>query len=81
MDAPLAIRWSRPVPEGVTPSTVTVSRDTAGRYFVSLLVEEEISPLPPVAAQVGLDLGLQDTVVLDTGEKVGNPRFFQRDAQ
>jgi putative transposase len=81
MDAPLAIRWSRPLPEGVTPSTVTVSRDTAGRYFVSLLVEEEISPLPPVEAQVGLDLGLHDTVVLDTGEKVGNPRFFQRDAK
>jgi len=79
MDAPLAIRWSRPLPDGAAPSTVTVSRDRAGRYFVSLLVEEEITPLPPAAAHVGLDLGLHDTVVLDTGEKVGNPRFFQRD--
>ncbi|HEX9057926.1 MAG TPA: transposase, partial [Ktedonobacterales bacterium] len=76
MDAPLAIRWSRPLPDGVTPSTVTVSRDTAGRYFVSLLVEEEIAPLPAVKQQVGLDLGLHDVVVLDTGEKVGNPRYF-----
>jgi putative transposase len=81
MDAPLAIRWSRPLPSGASPSTVTVSRDTAGRYFVSLLVEEEIAPLPPVVAQVGLDLGLHDTVVLHTGEKVGNPRFFHRDAK
>src|SRR5262249_11740779 len=39
MDAPLAIRWSRPLPEGAMPSTVTVRRDSAGRYFVSLLVE------------------------------------------
>jgi putative transposase len=81
MDAPLAIRWSRPLPEGTRPTTVSVSRDTAGRYFVSLLVEEEIAPLPPAEAQVGLDLGLHDAVVLDTGEKVGNPSFFHRDQQ
>ncbi|HEV2458904.1 MAG TPA: RNA-guided endonuclease TnpB family protein [Ktedonobacterales bacterium] len=80
MDAPLPIRWSRPLPDGAQPSTVTVSRDTAGRYFVSLLVEEEIAPLPPVTPAVGLDLGLHDAVVLNTGEKVGNPRFFHRDA-
>ena len=48
MEEPLAIRWSRPLPDdaGMQPTTVTVSRDTAGRYFVSLLVEEEIAPLP-----------------------------------
>lgn len=81
MDAPLPIRWSRPLPDGAQPSTVTITRDTAGRYFVSLLVEEEIVHLPPVNAQVGLDLGLHDTVVLNTGEKLGNPRFFHRDAR
>jgi putative transposase len=43
MLTPLAIRWSRPLPEGTTPTTVTVSRDPAGRYFVSLLVEEEVA--------------------------------------
>ena len=31
------------LPDGVTPTTVTVSRDTAGRYFVSILIEEEIA--------------------------------------
>jgi putative transposase len=81
MDAPLAIRWSRPLPDGAQPRTVTVTCDTAGRYFVSILVEDEVAPLPPIQQQVGLDLGLHDTVVLDTGEKVGNPRFFQQDAQ
>ncbi len=79
METPLAIRWSRPLPDGAEPSTVTVSFDTAGRYFVSLLIEEEIASLPPVAAQVGIDLGLHDSVVFDTGEKVGNPRFFSRE--
>ncbi|GAA3111499.1 hypothetical protein GCM10020001_032670 [Nonomuraea salmonea] len=53
MDAPLDIRWSRPLPEGAEPSTVTVSRDAAGRWFVSILVEEEIVPLAPVERSVG----------------------------
>ena len=79
MDTPLHIHWSRPLPEDAVPTTVTVRRDTAGRYFVSILVEEEIAPLPVTAKQAGIDLGLHDVVVLDTGEKVGNPRFFQAD--
>jgi putative transposase len=37
MNEPLDIVWSRPLPEGVKPSTVTVSQDAAGRWFVSLL--------------------------------------------
>jgi putative transposase len=81
METPLPIRWSRPLPDGAEPTTVTVSRDTAGRYFISILVEEEIAALPPSSGQVGIDLGLQDMVVLNSGEKVGNPRFFAQDAQ
>ncbi|HEU4782031.1 MAG TPA: RNA-guided endonuclease TnpB family protein, partial [Ktedonobacterales bacterium] len=79
LDTPLDIRWSRSLPKGATPTTITISRDTAGRYFVSFLVEEEIAPLPAVAAQVGIDLGLHDVVVVSTGEKVGNPHFFRQD--
>jgi putative transposase len=81
MDTPLEIRWSRPLPDGAMPSTVTVSRDTAGRSFVSLLVEEEIALLPPVAQSIGIDVGLHAVVVLDSGDKVGNPRFFHQEEQ
>src|SRR5215469_7737058 len=81
MDAPLDIRWSRPLPEGAMPSTVTVSRDTAGRSFVSLLVEEESAALPPAARSIGIDVGLHAVVVLDSGDKVGNPRFFHQEEQ
>lgn len=79
MDAPLAIVWSRPLPEGTEPSTVTVSKDAAGRWFVSLLVEEKVSPLPPVAASVGIDAGLNHLLNLSTGEKISNPRHERRD--
>jgi putative transposase len=81
METPLHIHWSRPLPAGALPTIVTVSRDTAGRYFVSILVEEAIAPLPTASGQIGIDLGLHDVVVLDSGEKVGNPRFFAQDEQ
>jgi putative transposase len=79
METPLHLHWSRPLPDGAQPTTVTVSRDTAGRYCVSILLEAEIAPLPPSNAQVGIDLGPHEVVVLNSGEKVGNPRFFQAD--
>nr|WP_220501154.1 RNA-guided endonuclease TnpB family protein [Thermomonospora cellulosilytica] len=79
MDAPLDIVWSRPLPEGVQPSTVTVSRDAAGRWFVSILVEETIRPLAPVRGAVGVDAGLTSLVALSSGEKIPNPRHERRD--
>jgi len=79
MDAPLDIRWSRPLPEGAEPSTVTVSRDAAGRWFVSLLCECPINPLPPSGATVGVDAGLTSLVTLSTGEKITNPKHEKRD--
>ncbi|MCK9868884.1 transposase [Nocardiopsis dassonvillei] len=75
----LDIVWSRPLPEGVRPSTVTVSRDAAGRWFVSLLCEDTVEQLPAANDAVGVDMGVTSLVVLSTGEKVANPRHEQRD--
>ncbi|EOF4704401.1 RNA-guided endonuclease InsQ/TnpB family protein [Klebsiella oxytoca] len=71
-NAPLDVRWSRPLP--FVPSTVTISKDTAGRYFVSCLCEFEPVSLPIIASMVGIDVGLKDLFVTDTGFKSGNPR-------
>ncbi|HEY8343410.1 MAG TPA: RNA-guided endonuclease TnpB family protein, partial [Calditerricola sp.] len=79
MREPLRIVWSRPLPEGAQPSTVTVSRDAAGRWFVSILVEEKIRPLPPVESSVGVDAGISALVTLSTGEKITNPGHERRD--
>src|SRR5690348_6349864 len=79
IDAPLDIRWSRPLPEGAEPSTVTVSRDAAGRWFVSLLVEETIEPHPAADTAVGIDAGITSLLTLSTGEKIANPRHERRD--
>lgn len=79
METPLDIHWSRSLPEECKPTTVTVTKDTAGRYFVSILVEEEITPLPAVSKQIGLDLGLKSMVVTSAGHTSGNPKFFAKD--
>ncbi len=79
MDEPLAITFHRAFPQDCKPSSVTVSKDCADRYFVSMLFEEEIDPLPVTDAQVGLDLGLKSMVILSTGEAVGNPTFYAKD--
>ena len=79
MAQPLDIRWSRPLPEGAVATTVTVSRDAAGRWFVSLLCEDSIAPAPAPHAAVGLDAGVTSLVTLSTGEKIANPRHERRD--
>ena len=79
MNTPLDIVWSRPLPKGCKPTTVTITKDTANRYFVSILVEEDIKPLPIVTKQIGLDLGLKSMVITSDGEHIGNPRYFRKD--
>lgn len=81
MSEPLHIVWSRPLPQGTVPSTVTVSRDGAGRWFVSLLCEDAPVPMQVTAAAVGIDAGLTALLVLSTGEKIRNPRHGHRDRE
>ncbi|WKN22593.1 RNA-guided endonuclease InsQ/TnpB family protein [Azotobacter vinelandii] len=71
-DEPLAIRWSRPLPG--EPSTVTISRDSAGRYFVSCLCEFEPEALPVTPKTIGIDMGIKDLFVTSEGERISNPR-------
>lgn len=80
MDAPLNIVWSRNLPEGVEPTTVTVSRDSAGRWHISMLCETTIEPLPPTGGAVGVDLGLKSFAVTSDGEVVEHPKLLDRKA-
>ncbi|MFI9360854.1 RNA-guided endonuclease InsQ/TnpB family protein [Kitasatospora sp. NPDC053057] len=82
MAEPLAVAWSRPLPEGQSPSTVTVTRDAAGRWFVSMLCDDpDVKPLPVIDTAVGVDAGVTSLVTLSTGEKVTNPRYERRDRE
>ncbi|GHJ47141.1 transposase [Catellatospora sp. TT07R-123] len=78
MNQPLNIVWSRTLPQGCTPSTVTVSQDAAGRWFVSLLCDDVIVQTP-ACGQVGIDAGIDSLLTLSTGEKITNPRHERTD--
>ena len=76
---PLHIRWSRQLPEGIEPSTVTVRLNPAGQWYISLrFVDPRDLILKPAKQSVGLDAGISSLVTLSTGEKVANPRHFDR---
>lgn len=70
---PLAIRWSRGLP--CVPTTITISKDCAGRYFVSCLCEFENQILPKTNKTIGIDVGIKHLFVTDNGHKIANPRY------
>jgi putative transposase len=70
------VRWSRPLPS--EPSSVTVIRDCAGRYFASFVVETGPVALPAARPVIGVDLGLKHFAVLSDGRKIASPRFLRR---
>ncbi|MFH8572926.1 RNA-guided endonuclease InsQ/TnpB family protein [Streptomyces sp. NPDC017993] len=70
------VKWSRTLPS--IPSTVTVIKDAAGRYFASFVVQTGPAALPETEPVVGIDLGLGHFAVLSDGTKIDAPRFLRR---
>jgi putative transposase len=80
MASPLDIRWSRPLPAGVEPSSASVSLDASQRWHVSLLCEDRaVKPLPKLQTAVGIDLGINALATLSTGEKIPNLKHDARE--
>ena len=69
---PLSVVWSRDFDRS-SVSTVTITKDAAGRWFVSCLGETVVKKRQVTGKTVGLDMGVKDTLVLSTGEKL-SPR-------
>lgn len=75
-DEPLAFVESRALPAKV--SSLTVSKDTVGRYFVAFQGEEEKPLLPVNDKSVGIDLGLNSFIATSDGEKVAAPKIYRK---
>lgn len=78
MNTPLDVRFSRTIPRAAKVTTVTVSKDAAGRYFVSMLCDDTVQPKAEVEGKVGIDLGLTHFAILSTGEKIAAPNTFRK---
>ena len=72
----LNIKWSRSLPSD--PSSITISKDCVGRYFVSILCEFEPEKLPINTRRIGIDLGIKSLFVTSNGDAITNPRHTKR---
>ena len=72
----LKVAWSRDLPS--EPSSVTIIKDAAGRYFASFVVETSDEPLPESQFEVGIDLGLTSFAVCSDGRVIDSPKFLRR---
>ncbi|RPE45523.1 putative transposase [Streptomyces sp. Ag109_O5-1] len=74
------VKWSRTLP--AAPTSVTVIKDAAGRFFASFVIDTgpaaDAAAMPDTGQVIGVDLGLAHFAVLSTGEKIGSPRFLRR---
>ncbi|MGW5214335.1 RNA-guided endonuclease TnpB family protein [Streptomyces sp. NPDC004051] len=57
---------------------MTVTRNSAGRYFLSFVVDTAPDVLPEAETEAGIDLGLSAFAVLSDGRKIDSPRFLRR---
>ncbi|NEQ71772.1 MAG: IS200/IS605 family element transposase accessory protein TnpB [Okeania sp. SIO2C9] len=72
----LKIVWSRELP--AAPSSVTVIKDSAHRYFLSFVVEIQPEILPQTDNSVGIDLGISTFATLSDGTKVDAPKPLKK---
>ncbi len=72
----LKIKWTRPLPN--EPTSVTIIKDSADRYFVSFVVEINPTILPQSDKSCGIDLGIIDFATFDDGTKVKAPKPLKK---
>ncbi|WP_427168928.1 RNA-guided endonuclease InsQ/TnpB family protein (plasmid) [Streptomyces sp. C1-1] len=77
---PVKVKWSRTLP--TAPTSVTVIKDAAGRYFASFVIDTDPAAdqarMPDTDRTIGIDLGLTHFAVLSDGTKIDSPRFLRR---
>jgi len=68
---------SRPI-EGEI-KTVTIRKTLSNRWYVTFSCDKVASkPLPKTSESIGIDVGCLSFLTTSNGEKISNPRFFQR---
>lgn len=71
----LDVRWSRKFLS--SPTTVTITKSPAGRYYVTLVLDEAKEHFPKTNAEIGIDLGINRLATLSDGERIPNPQYLK----
>ena len=61
-----------------TIKSITVSRTTDNKYYISLLVETEIEPLETTEKMIGIDLGIKNLAIDSNGKKYKNHKYLTK---
>lgn len=69
--------WSRKLP--ASPTSVTVIKDCANRYFLSFVVEVEPIDIDAKNQSIGIDLGIKTFAFMSNGEKSESPNYSRLD--
>lgn len=72
------IKQHRQIPKNGKIKSATISKNPSGKYYISILVEQEIKELPKNEFAVGIDLGLTDFAITSDGVKYSNPRYLRK---
>ncbi len=56
----------------------TVSKTPTNKYYISILVDEDIKQLPKSNNKVGIDLGITDFAITSDGEVFENPKWLRK---
>jgi len=75
----MRVKLHRPI-EGEI-KTVTVRRDSVGKWYACFACEVDAKPLEATPCAVGLDLGLKTFACLSDGSKIHRQRWIKRDAK
>ena len=68
----IKIVWSRKLPN--KPTSLTIIKDSANRYFASFVVDISPENLPKTDSSIGIDLGISTFATLSNGEKFKAPK-------
>lgn len=58
--------------------SATVRKTPTGKYFVSVLCDAEIKPLPEINQQIGIDLGIKDFAITSDNQVFSNPKYYSK---
>lgn len=77
---PLRVIFSRPLPENLEPTSISITKKSSGKWFVSFSYEDPNSnlALPANNKVLGIDLGLESYLTTSDGIKAPNPRFYRK---
>ena len=63
--------------QGVIKS-VTISKNPSGKYYISILTQQEIAQLASIDKKLGIDLGLKNFAITSDGDIFENPKFLRK---